>query len=236
MTRKRSRLYRKIESESRKNLFLSILGIIAVLFLLVKFGLPLLVNFSLFLSGSKQTPSSTQSSPDFLMPPQLDFLPTATNSANFTLSGKSQPNAVISFYLNDSLIDKIQADKNGNFSSNETYTKGDNKIYAKESLSNKTSSPSDSINVLFKDTPPNLAINSPSDGQQFTKDQNETNVSGTTDPRVRVTVNGFWAIVDQNNNFNYKLKLQNGDNDIKVEAVDQAGNKTDKEIKIKYSP
>lgn len=235
MNRKRSRLYRQLERENKKNIFLSIFGIVTVLFILLKFGLPALVSFSLFLSGSKQVSQPLQNSTEFVVAPQLNPLPTATKSANFELSGKSQPQAIINLYLNDGLLDKTQADKNGSFSFKSTYVKGDNKIYVKATLDNKTSNPSDSMNVFFKDNPPSLTVNSPSDGQQFSKDQNSINISGTTDPGVRITVNGFWAIVDQNNNFNYQFKLQNGDNNIKVEAIDQAGNTTDKQLKVKYS-
>lgn len=235
MNKKRSRLYRQLERDSKKNIFLSVFGIIVLLFVLLKFGLPALVSFSLFLSGSKQTAQSQQNSTEIITPPQLNPLPSATNSANFVLSGKAQPQAVIDLYINDNLLDKTQTDRNGGFSFNSTYLKGDNKIYVKARLDNKTSDSSDTIDVLFKNTSPSLTINSPSDGQQFSKDQNSINVSGTTDSGTRVTVNGFWAIVDQNNNFNYQLKLQNGGNDIKIEAIDQAGNKTDKEIKVNYS-
>lgn len=201
----------------------------------MKFGLPALVSFSLFVSGAKQAPQTSQSSTQFVMPPQLNSLPSATKSANFELSGKALPNSIIDLYLNDGLLDKAQADKDGNFSFKSVYVKGNNKIYAKATLENKISDPSEAINVFFKDTPPALSVNSPSDGQQFTKDQNTINVSGTTDSGVRITVNGFWAIVDQNNNFSYQLKLQSGDNNIKVEAIDQAGNTTDKQLKVKYS-
>lgn len=236
MTRRRSRLYRQIEKESKKNLYLSIFGIIVLIFILAKFGIPALVNFSLFLSNSKQAGQPVQNSTEVITPPQLNPLPSATNSADFTLSGKTQPQAMVSLYLNDNLSDKMQADNNGNFSFKSSYVQGDNKIYVKAKLNNETSDPSDTLDVLFKNTSPTLTVNSPTDGQQFSKDQNTITVSGTTDPGVRVTVNGFWAIVDQSNNFSYQLNLQNGGNDIKIEAVDLAGNKTDKEIKVNYSP
>lgn len=235
MNRKRSRLYRQLERENKKNIFLSIFGIIIVLLILLKFGLPALVSFSFLLSGNKQTSLPSQNNAEIVVPPQLNPLPAATKSANFTLSGKAQPQTTIDLYLNDNLLDKTQTDKNGNFSFQSTYIKGDNKIYAKARLDNKISDPSDTVDVFFKDIPPTLTVNSPSDGQQFTKDQNTISVSGSTDAGVRITVNGFWAIVDQNNNFNYQLKLQNGDNTIKIEAVDQAGNTTDKQIKVSYS-
>lgn len=169
------------------------------------------------------------------MAPQLNPLPTATNSAKFTLSGKAQPDSIINFYLNDNLADKTHADKNGIFSFDSQYVKGDNKIYVLAKAGDKTSNTSEILNVLYKDSKPSLTISSPTDGQQFSKDQNEINISGSTDPEVKVTVNGFWAIVDQSNNFNYKLKIQSGDNTIKIVAEDQAGNRTEKELKVKRS-
>lgn len=233
---RRSRLYRQAEKESKRNIALSIFGIVVLLFILFKFGIPALVSFSLFLSGSKQTAVSPQNSTEVITPPQLNPLPSATNSANFQLFGKSQSQAVISLYLNNNLLDKTQADNNGNFSFKSSYIQGDNKIYVIAKINNQTSNPSDTLNVLFKNTSPSLSVNSPSDGQQFSKDQNSINVSGTTDTGVNITVNGHWAIVDQNNNFSYLLNLKSGNNDIKVEATDLAGNKTNKEIKVNYSP
>lgn len=232
---KRSRLYRRLESETRRNFYLSLFGIAVILLLVIKFGPPLLVNLSLFLSGSKQSSLPIKNTTDFLMAPVLNPLPTATNSAKFTLSGKADPQAMIEFYLNSNLVDKTQADKNGNFSFDSMYVKGDNKIYVLAKIDNKSSNPSDTLDTLYINSQPTLTISSPSDGQQFTKDQSEISVTGSTDPQVKVTVNGYWAIVDQSNNFNYKLKLQSGDNTIKIEAEDLAGNKTEKEIKVKYS-
>jgi bacillopeptidase F len=84
-----------------------------------------------------------------------------------------------------------------------------------------------------------LDVSSPSDGQGFNKNQvntgNTINVAGKTDQGVSVTVNGFWAVVDDNNNFSYTLPLQNGDNQIKIVAVDLAGNKTEKDLKVNFS-
>jgi outer membrane lipopolysaccharide assembly protein LptE/RlpB len=48
-------------------------------------------------------------------------------------------------------------------------------------------------------------------------------------------VNGFWAVVDDNNNFSYTLPLQSGDNQIKIVAIDQAGNKAEKDLKVNFS-
>ena len=49
----RSRLTRRFEQKTKKNLALNILGIVLIIFIVFKFGIPFLVNVSLFLSGSK---------------------------------------------------------------------------------------------------------------------------------------------------------------------------------------
>ncbi|HKC14644.1 MAG TPA: hypothetical protein VKC89_01615 [Patescibacteria group bacterium] len=236
MTRNRSRLRRRVEKQTKRNLGLSILGIVLVLFLLLKYGIPLLANFALFLSNPTNSVNPPNLGTKFVSSPQLNPLPDATNSAQLKVSGIAQSSYTIDLYLNDDVIDKTQADKSGNFSFDATLIKGANKIYTKSRVDKNVSDPSQIFNVIFKNTLPSLNINSPSDGQQFSKDQNYVNVSGSTDSNVKVTVNGFWAISDQNNNFSYQLPLQSGDNQIKIVAVDIAGNKTEKTIKVKYSP
>lgn len=203
---------------------------------MLKYGIPFLANFALLLSNNKTAENTQSKSSAIITVPQLNPLPDATNSAKLKLTGKTTASDTINLYINNSLSDKTQADKDGNFNFDLILTHGDNKIYVKGKEGNDESNPSDSFNVLFKDSPPSLTLNSPSDGQQFSKDQNSTNITGKTDPDVKVTVNGFWAIVDQNNNFSYQLPLQNGDNKIKITATDNAGNKTEKDITVKYSP
>ena len=103
-------------------------------------------------------------------------------------------------------------------------------------MNEKESDFSNTIITAFKNAPPSLSLNSPTDGQSFSKDQNIASIKGATDTDAKVTINGFWAITDSNGNFSYSLPLQNGENKIRVEAIDIAGNKAIKEIKIIYSP
>ena len=237
MAKKRySRLSRRLENQSRKNLFLSIFGIIVVLILLVKFGIPLLVNFSLFLSGQKKDEPSKNASSSYLSPPVLNQSANATNSAEFIITGTASKDEVINLYVNDSLSEKEEVEDNGNFSFKISLKTGDNKIKAKAAKGDKESDFSNELVVTYRNIPPSLSVDSPTDGQKFEKDQSTARVSGKTDSGVKITVNGFWAVIDENNSFSYNLPLQNGDNTIKIEAVDQAGNKAEKEIKVTYSP
>jgi len=234
---RRSRLSKNTEKKTRKTMLLSVIGIVIILFLLFRFGVEFLVNFSLFVSGSKNQGNSliNTNQINFVAPPVLNTLPTATNSAQIFISGNSMPDETINLYINNNNADQAQTDKDGKFIFSENLNGGDNQIKAEAVYKSKKSDFSNVFDVIYKNSQPTLEISSPSDGQSFKKDQNTANVTGKTDPNASVTVNGFWAIIDDNNNFSYNLPLQNGDNQIKVVVTDQAGNKTEKDLKVNYS-
>jgi bacillopeptidase F len=237
---RRSRLNKNFEKKSQKTLILSIIGILIVLFLLFRFGIDLLVNFSTFISGSKGSQTAQQTNQiNYIAPPILNPLVSATNSAQIVITGKGTKGQTINLYINNSQIDQIQTDQNGVFAFTESLKNGDNQIKTRAENNGKQSDFSNAFDVVFKNSAPTLDISSPSDGQRFDKNSigsgNSISVSGKTDQGVSVTVNGFWAVVDDNNNFSYTLPLQNGDNQIKIIAIDQAGNKIEKDIKVNYS-
>jgi hypothetical protein len=237
---RRSRLNKNSVRRTQRTTILSIIGILIILFLLFRFGIDALVNFSLFLSGNKnQAATQNGNQINYIAPPTLNPLTPATSSAQTVISGQSVKSYQILLYLNGSNVDQTAVDSNGNFVFRETLTSGDNQIEAKAQVNGKQSDFSSLIDVVYKNSPPTLDISSPSDGQSFNKNQvntgNTISVTGKTDSGVSVTVNGFWAVVDDSNNFSYTLPLQNGDNQIKVVAVDPAGNKAEKDLKVSFS-
>ncbi len=235
----RSRLSQKQKSKSVKQLFLSIAGIIVILFLLVKLGIPMLINFSLFLAGVKGGASNSQdtNSSTILLPPILNPTYTATNSATISVSGTAIAKQSIQLFLNDDQIDATDTKSDGSFSFNNiVLNQGQNIIKAKAKTGDKTSEFSVPLTITYGNKAPTLTIDSPQNGQTFSKDNRTVNVSGKTDPDIRVTVNDFWAIVNDSGNYSYSLQLQNGDNTIKVLATDPAGNKTQQEIHVTYNP
>lgn len=225
-----------METRTKKNLLLSILGIILVILLIFKFGIPLLVNFSLLLTGSQNKEGTKIQNSSFIAPPVLDSFPQATSSANIIISGVASKKQTVNLYINDGLIDTVEAGDDGRFSFKQTINPGENTIKSKAVVSEKESEFSNTIITAFKNAPPSLNVSFPSDNQSFSKDQVAIDVKGTTDSDVKITVNGFWAITDSNGNFSYSLPLQNGENKIKIIATDIAGNKAEREIKVIYSP
>ena len=234
--RRRSRLSRQRDKNSRKTIIFSIIGIIFVLFVLFKFGLETLINFSLFLSGDKDSQSSnSKNQVGYIPPPALGPLPQATNSATLIISGSSEKNKTIILYINKRRIDTAQSDSNGSFRFEERLSNGENLIQATTKDNDKESDYSNYYTVMYKNSPPKLEINTPSDGASFKKEEKSAQIQGQTDAGVTVTVNGFFAVIDENNNFSYILTFHDGDNEIKIVAVDQAGNASEKSIKVNYS-
>lgn len=236
----RSRISQKIQRKSKAQLYFSILGIIVVLFLLIKFGIPLLINFSLFIEGSSSTTNQSQNnqknSSSIVLAPTLYQTFSATNSAEISVSGIAAPKENIQLFVNDALSQTVQTKDDGSFSfSKVILISGQNSLKARADKDNKQSEFSNIINVSYSNSKPNLTISSPSDGQSFSGGNSQITVNGATDPDDRVTVNGFWAIVDNKGNYSYTLKLQNGGNQIKVVSTDSSGNTTEKDINVNYS-
>lgn len=238
MITNRSRLARKRERQNQKTLLISLFGIAIITILTFKFGVPLLVNFSLFMSQfGEQKEQTNKESHNFVPPPVINAVPNATNSAFFTISGLAIPKSIVSLYINNELVDKKSPEEDGKFIfADIKLNKGENIIKTKAEEEKRESEFSDNLIVVYKDSSPNLTIDSPSEGKAFQKDEKNVLVVGKTDPGVKVTINGLWSVVDINGNFSYNLPLQNGENKIKVVASDEAGNKTEVERKVTYSP
>lgn len=233
---RRSRLNRRLENQSRKTLILSVVGIFLIGVILLKFGIPLLADLG-FLSSQiipKKESTKKNNNEVYLSPPSINPLPEATNSEGIEVSGVSTTGETVSVYLNGSQFDEVEIESDGSFNLLIKLSEGTNIVKAKSVEGDKESDFSESVNIDYLKNPPDLTIESPSDGET-TKESN-FNVRGKTDPSARVSVNGFRAIVNSNGDFSYKLALREGENEVKIVAEDEAGNKTEKIVKLNYSP
>ena len=173
----------------------------------------------------------------FILPPVLDPLPGATNSGRIAVSGYAAKESNVLIFVNGSEEMKIVADKDGKFSTQLVPIKeGENTLYAIVAASDSQSSPSATYTVNYKKNEPKLEISSPQDGDQFRDDQKEITIAGATDEDNRVLINDRLVIVDVQGNFSYSVRLSDGENTFKIQAYDNAGNKTEKELKVTYSP
>jgi hypothetical protein len=235
----RDRLKKKLRRKAIQNTILVLLGLGILGFFLLTFGTQLLINFSLFLGPKGNATDNTTASQgvNYIAAPDLNPMEDATNSAKINVSGSSTiEKSTVKLYINGVLADTTKVNDKNEFSfKNISIDTGDNEIKAKTiTAEGKESEFSSPVTVTYTNKAPDLSIDYPQDGQTL-KDDQQT-LRGKTTAGSKVTVNGFWAIVDGQGNFTYNIKLQNGDNTLKIEVTDDAGNKTSKEIKVTYSP
>jgi hypothetical protein len=234
---RKSRLNKSFQRKSRNTFILSILGIIIVLALLFKFGLPLISDASFLFGKVTSTPdknSDKDVEEEFVPVPTLDGLPKATKEKALKITGSSISGVTIQIYLNGSKETDVKADENGDFEGKVILSDGDNiiKIKAVKGTTESDFSPSETVSYKIKG--PDLTINSPSDGSQISG-ANPIEVKGKSDPDGSVIVNDFQAIINNNGEWSYMLTLKGGDNEIKVVSTDAAGNTTEKIIHVNYA-
>lgn len=232
---KTSRLDEVSQKRSQRNLIIILTGIIFLIILFFFYGVPLLISLSILadkLRGNKDSFKPVSAS--YIAPPIFDPLREATNSARITVSGYSLPEQVVKLYLNGRYIGQTNVNDNKTFKfKNIKLDSGNNDIKAKAVISDKESSYSEIIHIVYKNKEPNLEVTSPKENQSISNGDGFVKVEGKTDPSVRVTVNDYWAIVDTDGNFSYLLHLQKGENTIKIVATDDATNKSEKQIRVK---
>lgn len=233
----KSRLKTHLKKQAYKNILLATLGIVLVGILLIIFGTNILVSFSLLvgkLTGTEESTTTTQSL-EYIAPPTLDIPQEATSSASVTITGYGESKHRIDLFSNGKLIGKTTVKSNNTFKfGNVTIEKGENVIKARAvNEENKHSEYSNEVRISLLNEPPELTVSEPTDGLIYKKDGRPVKVAGKTNPGVKVTVNDFWAIVDDEGNFSYQYSLKDGENDLKIVATDKADNKTTKDLKIR---
>jgi hypothetical protein len=227
---------RAMEKKVVKKLILTLILALGSIILLIFVGLPLLSRFVLLLSPKgTDTTQNTSTDSSILFAPTLNPTYEATNSSPINLSGYSEKDAKVKILLNGKEKTTTDTDKDGKFSIDRfPLDDGDNAISAILLKETKESPPSSPIHVTYKKTPPKLDILYPKDGDSI-HDNKDINITGTTDPGSRVTINDRFVIVDSQGKFSFAFHLSDGDNMLKIIATDTAGNQEMKEMKVNYS-
>lgn len=232
-----SRLRKVEERELKKRLFFMLVGTIGILTFLGVFGLKILVSFSLLVDKIRGNTPAAKQGQAIILPPSLNPLPEATNSALVAVSGLGQSGYTLILYVNEKDTKKIPVPKDGNFSINDVAVQeGTNIISAKLTDDHgNTSDLSNVISVSVKRTPPTLEVSSPAENTTIYGDKNTVTVAGTVkDDSTTVTVNGRFAVVSSNGTFSYDAALNNGSNTLAVVASDAAGNQITVERHVTY--
>lgn len=233
--------YSRLQSvEEKRNLrntiFFTVLTIAAI-FLLVFVGIPLFGKLTVFVSdlrgGSKAISKNDITPP---APPRFNYFPAFTNQQTSNISGSSEVGATVKLIFNGKPLE-ILTDKEGNFTFNLQLNDGDNTFSATavDSSGNQSQKFKD-YKITFDNKPPNLTVNSPSDGTNFFgSNQRQVTIQGTTEVGCQVMINDRIVSVDDNGNFQYTTTLNDGGNPFAVKSTDQAGNTTQKDMTLNFT-
>jgi uncharacterized protein YfaP (DUF2135 family) len=229
-----SRLARVEEAKARKTVLVYAFLTLAVILFLLFFGVRILTSISSFIQPEqKQTTTDTDRTPP--SPPQLDYVQPRTNVETQTIKGEAEPDAVVQISVNGS-VTSTRSDSGGGFSLDVVLSEGDNTITAKATdTAGNMSNQSEVISINLDKTPPTLTVTKPTAGQSFKSKDSPIRVEGQTDAE-RVTINDRIAVIDSQGKFSLPFNLSEGQNDLLVVAVDQAGNKTEMTISVSYTP
>ena len=231
---KRSRLEKKEEDEiTRKTIVLGLLTIVVFVLMLV-FGLPMLIKFSVLLGETKKTTVITDKVLPPL-PPRLVVPFEATNSSQIDIKGYAEKGIMVELLKNDVSIGKVAANDAGEFVfSNILLDQGESVFTAiAEGDKAGSSEPSKEARIVYDNTPPQLTMTNPSE-DSLSVSSSDFDIIGQSDKGVSVTVNGRVAMVDDAGKFKIKLQLNTGKNDVEIVVRDTAGNETKKDISITY--
>jgi len=215
------------------------LATLVVIVLSLKFGLKLLANLAIWVDDFRSINRVVDKNDNIPpAPPNVWAEYTATNSAQISVYGYGEAEATVTLTLNKNKTGEVITGQDGTFVfDNVSLKEGENDINAVATdQANNTSHPSDTFKVWFYSKPPKLEISQPTDNQKFSGTDNKVEIKGQTGPENKVIINGRMAVVRDDGLFIFSLSLVSGDNTLVIKATDIAGNISQKELIVSYSP
>lgn len=169
-------------------------------------------------------------------PPTISSPVTATHSATIAVAGFSEAESEVVLVLNGQEATRTDADSSGTFELRVDLDKDQNELsfFAVDKAGNE-SEVSRVYTVTYDAVPPKIELESPQDGQQFElrKNQNIT-VKGKTEANAKVYLNGRLVFANSDGSFSTTYQLAEGDNELRLRAVDKAGNELEQVVTAKF--
>ncbi len=233
-----SRLQSIEEKRNVRNAVLFIFLTIGAIVLLFFYGIPAMGRFAAFVSDlGKSGKAITTNDHTPPAPPRFDYVNNFTNKQTAGISGLTEAAATVKLTFNGNEQD-VLADKDGKFQFNLQLDNGTNTYSAVAvDTAGNISQKTQDFTITFDNKPPNLTVDSPGDGSQFFgSNQRQITIKGSTDQNDQVTINDRIVAVDDAGLFQYTTSLNSGDNKFAIKALDQAGNTTEKDITLTFTP
>lgn len=230
-----SRLYKRRSRRKSFMIFVLFMLVPLLLLSLFYFGFDSVIRSALLLSSgtNRSQNESAKMTEDFYGVIHLDSPSVATNAASLMISGTVQGCDIVDVYLNNVKVSTVKVDEKDEVFEEKinTLKLGENEIYVKGRKSKSDDSvKSEKFTVLYKDSEPILEIVSPRDGD--TLREASIRVIGNTDRGNTVHVNTTPIVVDLSGEFDFPIKLKEGENTLEFVATDIAQNTTSSTIRV----
>lgn len=225
------------EEEIKKRLYKTLLAtfvIIGAIFIVLRFfATDIGFFFGLISKISRPKEKDDTSAPP---PPYFYNTPTVTNKKELSLKGFSEPGSKVTVFVNGPQIGSVNVDAAGTFAFDSvTLIEGRNTVFAKaEDAYQNQSEKSQILEITYDIQKPKITIIEPKDGAIIRNLNQRIVVKGSLDKKCEVKINDKLAVVGANNTFELLLGVAEGYIEIKIEAIDEAGNISNETIKVRY--
>lgn len=224
---------RKLREKLQKTL-ITLISLVAALFLLVFFFAPKLgVFFGFFSKHRNDKEDATVIKPNA---PIFSNVPTATKEETLTINGYAQSGLTVVLYVNGPETDKTTVGADGLFTFNNIkLIQGSNTLSARVfDQSALGSDSSKTYTIVVDKEKPKITVDSPKKDVTIRNLDKRVVVSGKINEKASLKINDKFAILRPDFTFEFLLGAIPGDMEIKVEATDEAGNVAIEKFFIKY--
>ena len=210
-------------------LIISAIGMLALFFFAPQVG-SLFGYFSKHRNDPGYVPTPKPTPPVFIDAPE------ATNKETVTLKGRALPGTTVKIYVNGPEKSTDTTGEDGIFVfADIKLNLGTNTIFAKSFDNRGDESESSEFLILnYDNKPPEIELEELEDGNTVRNLNKRIEIEGEINEKATITINGNSAIQRSNLTFYHILGVKEGDVEIKIEVIDLAGNKTEKELTVKY--
>lgn len=213
----------------------ALISTVVILFVVFKFLGPKIGSAFFLISKHRNDPVNEDTIPPST--PLFSNIPDATNKDKLTLNGIAEPGSTVKLYVNGPEKATTTTNSEGLFTFVDIeISEGNNTLFAKATdQDGNESKKSKTFTVVFDDEAPEIEITKPSAGEEVKNANRRILIEGEISEKATVTINGKYAIVKPDNSFELLLGVDEGDVNINVEAIDEAGNTSKSGITVKYT-
>jgi bacillopeptidase F len=225
--------YRKRRKKSLSRVYLLLLLIFS--FVVFKWGFSFLIEV-IGKTGGNSTQTTELNDTVAPQTPVISALPEATNSAQIKIEGYTEADAEVEYLVNSRKVISEQTDESGFYKAVLDLEDGENliQVTARDQAGNESSS--EPVKVVYDFKTPEIKIVSPTDGQEFfgVQKQNISVYGEVSEADANLKINNTFVRLDNNGLFDQQVRLNEGENEIKLVATDMAGNLSEVVLKVSY--